>query len=122
MTSQAGLEVISEERAEEILEEFEAPTRKFKGVMGPVVTALAVITSLFAMYGAFGTVMTLVTRLVHVMLILMLTFLVYPAARKWKNRGLAWIPTEADVSNKILSKVIILGHPAWEEVSQLQNL
>jgi hypothetical protein len=35
---------------------------------------------------------------------------------------LAWIPTEADVSNKILSKVIILGHPAWEEVSQLQNL
>ena len=35
---------------------------------------------------------------------------------------LAWIPTGADVSNKILSKVIILGHPAWEEVSQLQNL
>jgi hypothetical protein len=39
-----------------------------------------------------------------------------------KESKLAWIPTEADVSNKILSKVIILGHPAWEEVSQLQNL
>jgi hypothetical protein len=31
MANEAGLEVISEERAEEILEEFEAPTRKFKG-------------------------------------------------------------------------------------------
>ena len=88
MANGPGLEVISEERAEEILEEFEAPTRKFRGAMGTIVTGLALITSLFALYGAFGTVMTLVTRLVHVMLILMLTFLVYPAARKFKNRGL----------------------------------
>jgi TRAP transporter 4TM/12TM fusion protein len=88
MATEAGLEVISEERAEEILEEFEAPTRKFKGAMGSIVTVVAVITSLFALYGAFGTVMTLVTRLVHVMLILTLTLLVYPAARRFKNRGL----------------------------------
>ncbi len=88
MATDAGLEVISEERAEEILEEFEAPTRKFKGAMNYVVTGLAVITSLFALYGAFGTVMTLVTRLVHVMLILTLTLLLYPAARRFKNRGL----------------------------------
>ncbi len=88
MATEAGLEVISDERAEEILEEFEAPTRKFKGAMGHIVTVLAVITSLFALYGAFGTVMTLVTRLVHVMLILTLTLLVYPAARKFKSRGL----------------------------------
>ncbi len=88
MATEAGLEVISEERAEEILEEFEAPTRKFKGALGHIVTVLAVITSLFALYGAFGTVMTLVTRLVHVMLVLTLTFLVYPAVRKSKNRGI----------------------------------
>jgi len=86
MATEAGLEVISEERAEEILEEFEAPTRKFKGAMGSIITVLAVITSLFALYGAFGTVMTLVTRLVHVMLILTLTLLLYPAARRFKNR------------------------------------
>jgi len=88
VATEAGLEVISEERAEEILEEFEAPTRKFKGAMNYIVTGLAVITSLFALYGAFGTVMTLVTRLVHVMLILTLTLLVYPAARRFKNRGI----------------------------------
>jgi TRAP transporter 4TM/12TM fusion protein len=89
LTNETGLEVISEERAEEILEEFEAPTRKFKGLMGYIVTGLAVFTSLFALYGAFGTVITQVSRFGHVMLILMLTFLVYPAARRFKNRGLA---------------------------------
>ena len=46
MSNDAGLEVISEERAEEILEEFEAPTRKFKGALNYVVTGLAVMTSL----------------------------------------------------------------------------
>jgi TRAP transporter 4TM/12TM fusion protein len=88
LSHETGLEIISGERAEEILEEFEAPTRKFKGALGAIVTVLAVITSLFALYGAFGTVMTLVTRLVHVMLILTLTLLVYPSARRFKNRGL----------------------------------
>jgi TRAP transporter 4TM/12TM fusion protein len=82
-------EVISQERAEEILEEFEAPTRKLKGTMGTIVTGLAVVTSLFALYGAFGTLWTYVSRFGHVMLILMLTFLVYPAFRRFKQRGLA---------------------------------
>jgi len=76
MADQAGLDVISDARAEEILEEFEAPTRKFKGAMNTLITGLAVSTSVFALYGAFGTVMTLVNRFVHVMLIEMLTFLV----------------------------------------------
>ncbi len=90
MANEQSLEIISEERAEEILEEFEAPTRKFKGLMGHIVTGLAVLTSLFALYGAYGTLLTHVSRFGHVMLILMLTFLVYPAARRSKNRGLAF--------------------------------
>ncbi len=89
MATEAGLEIISDQRAEEILEEFEAPTRKFKGTMDHIVTVLAVLTSLFALYCAFGTVITWITRFFHVLLILTLTLLVYPAARKLKNRGLA---------------------------------
>ncbi len=89
MATETGLEAISEQRAEEILEEFEAPTRKFKGTMDHIVTVLAVLTSLFALYCAFGTVITWVTRFFHVMLVLTLTLLLYPARRKFKNRGLA---------------------------------
>ena len=88
MANETGLEVIPEQRAEEILGEFETPMRKFSGAPKHLITGLAVLTSLFALYGAFGTVMTLVNRFVHVMLILILTFLVYPTSRRFKNRGL----------------------------------
>ena len=55
--------------------------------MKHVTTALAVFCSLFALYGAFGSMITQISRFVHVMMILMLTFLFYPAARRWKERG-----------------------------------
>jgi TRAP transporter 4TM/12TM fusion protein len=84
------LETLSAEQAEEILEEFEAPTRKFSGAMKHATTTLAVFCSLFALYGAFGPMITQISRFIHVMLILMLTFLFYPAARRWKTRGIAF--------------------------------
>src|SRR5512138_229578 len=90
MAEPERLEAISAERAEEILEEFEAPTRKFGGAMKYATTALAVFCSLFALYGAFGSMITQISRFVHVMMILMLTFLFYPAARRWKERGIAF--------------------------------
>ena len=105
MANEVGLDVISEARAEEILEEFEAPTRKFKGAMKYLITGLAVFTSLFALYGAFGTVMTLVNRFIHVMLIMMLTFLVYPAARRFKNRGIG-----TDMALALMS-LLIFAYP-----------
>ena len=83
------METISAEKAEEILEEFEAPTRKFTGPMWYIATALAVFCSLFALYGAFASMITQVVRYVHVMLILMLTFLYYPPSRGLKQRALA---------------------------------
>ena len=89
MAEPGGWETVSVERAEEILEEIEAPTRKFKGAMGYITTALAVSCSLFALYGAFGSMITQVSRFVHVMMILVLTFLFYPPARSWKDRNLA---------------------------------
>ena len=90
MAEQERLETISAEKAEEILEEFEAPTRKFSGPMKYITTALAVFCSLFALYGAFGSMITQISRLMHVMLILMLTFLFYPAARRWKEKSIVF--------------------------------
>ncbi|HYB21740.1 MAG TPA: TRAP transporter fused permease subunit [Thermodesulfobacteriota bacterium] len=88
VTEPGKLEAISLEKAEEILEEFEAPTRKYKGIIGYISTGLAVFCSLFALYGAFGSMITQVSRFTHVMLILMLTFLFYPPFRSWKDRGI----------------------------------
>ena len=99
------LEAISLEKAEEILEEFEAPTRKYKGIIGYISTGLAVFCSLFALYGAFGSMITQVSRFTHVMLILMLTFLFYPPFRSWKDRGIG-----ADIFFALLT-FIVFAYP-----------
>jgi TRAP transporter 4TM/12TM fusion protein len=99
------LETLSAEKAEEILEEFEAPTRKFSGAMKHATTVLAVFCSLFALYGAFGPMITQISRFIHVMLVLMLTFLFYPAARRWKARGIAF-----DVVLAVLA-FVVFGYP-----------
>jgi TRAP transporter 4TM/12TM fusion protein len=105
MAEPERLETISAEKAEEILEEFEAPTRKFAGAMKHATTALAVFCSLFALYGAFGPMITQISRFMHVMMILMLTFLFYPAARRWKESGI-----RLDIFFAVLV-VVVLGYP-----------
>ena len=39
--------------------------------------------------------------------------------RRLRSGPLAWIPTEADSFNRILSKAIIIGHSARKDVSKL---
>lgn len=108
MAEQGKWETISMEKAGEILEEFEAPTRKFMGIMGTISTALAVFCSLFALYGAFGSMITQVSRFMHVMLILMLTFLFYPPFRSWRDRRIT-----ADIFFRPIDSRCFLPIPSW---------
>ncbi len=98
-------EIISAARQEEIIEELEAPTRKFTGPLWYVVTALSVACSLFALYTAISPAMTQLVRGVHVLFVLMLTFLYYPAIRRNKSRGLVF-----DLLLALLS-LIALAYP-----------
>jgi TRAP transporter 4TM/12TM fusion protein len=80
-------EALSAEQTEQLIDEFETPTRKLKGNLNILVTVLAVACSLFALYGAASTVMTQLTRYLHVLLILVLTYLLYPINGKNKFKG-----------------------------------
>lgn len=80
-------EALSAEQTEELLEEFETPTRKLKGSINILVTVLAVTCSLFALYGAAGTVVTQLSRYLHLLFILVLTFILYPINKKDKFKG-----------------------------------
>jgi TRAP transporter 4TM/12TM fusion protein len=73
-------------KLDEVIEKEEGVTRKPNAFWTMVITALAVATSLFAIYGAVGTVTTQILRGVHVALILILIFLHYPAARKFRSK------------------------------------
>lgn len=73
-------------KVEEVIEKEEGITRKATPFWKWIVTALAVATSLFAIYAAVGTITTQILRGVHVALILCIIFLHYPAAPRFKNR------------------------------------
>lgn len=73
-------------KVEEVIEKEEGVTRKTASFWKWVITALAVATSLFAIYGAVGIITTQILRGVHVALVLCLIFLHYPAASRFKDK------------------------------------
>jgi len=81
--------LLSEEalkKAEKFIEEEEGPSRRLSGGVAAFITTAAVVMSLFHLYAAVGTIMTQVLRGIHVMFVLFLTFLVFPAAGRFKDR------------------------------------
>ncbi len=71
---------------EELIEEFEAPTRQLTGRMAALVTALAVFLSLYSLYGARETIIAHIFRAAFLLLALVLTFFLYPSSKKWRTR------------------------------------
>ena len=77
-------------KAAEFVEAEEGATHRLKGMLAPFVTALAVGISLFHLYTAYDIVATQTLRPVHVACILVLTFLLFPIARGFRNRIMPW--------------------------------
>jgi TRAP-type uncharacterized transport system fused permease subunit len=81
--------VITEEalkEAEKYVEEEEGPSRRLTGRMDLFITVVAVVMSLIHLYAAIGVITTQILRGVHVMFVLLLSFLVFPSFKRFKNR------------------------------------
>ena len=73
---------------EQISEEYDLTSsyRNYKGIMAAIVTIVAVAMSLFHLYTAgFGVLLALKQRAVHLAFVLVLVFLFYPLAEKFKD-------------------------------------
>jgi TRAP transporter 4TM/12TM fusion protein len=77
-------------RAEEMIEREEGVHNRLGGWLAAFVTAVAVGTSLFHLYTAYAIVRPEHLRATHVALVLLLTFLIFPLARRYKNRVMWW--------------------------------
>jgi TRAP transporter 4TM/12TM fusion protein len=77
-------------RAEEMIEREEGVQHKLKGWLAAFVATVAVATSLFHLYTAYAIVRPEHLRAIHVALVLFLTFLIFPLARRYKNRVMWW--------------------------------
>jgi TRAP transporter 4TM/12TM fusion protein len=77
-------------RAEEMIEREEGVHNKLKGALAAFVAAVAVATSVFHLYAAYSIVRPEHLRAIHVALVLFLTFVIFPVARRFKNRVMWW--------------------------------
>ncbi|MCC7547175.1 MAG: TRAP transporter fused permease subunit [Burkholderiales bacterium] len=76
--------------ARELAEREEGATNTLRGPLGPAVTVLAVAMALLHLYAAYAVVPAFILRPLHVGFVLALTFVLYPAAMRWRNRMMPW--------------------------------
>jgi TRAP transporter 4TM/12TM fusion protein len=84
---------VSEEalrRAEEVIEQEEGVHNRFSGWRAAMVGTIAVAMSLFHLYTAYAIVRPEHLRATHVAFVLLLTFLIFPVARRFRHRIMPW--------------------------------
>ncbi|MDH4189939.1 MAG: TRAP transporter fused permease subunit [Betaproteobacteria bacterium] len=77
-------------KAEQYIEEEEGVQNKLGGRLGIFVSVVAVVMSTFHLYSAYSIVQTDILRAVHVAFVLFISFLVFPAARRFRHRIMWW--------------------------------
>ncbi|HOW56100.1 MAG TPA: TRAP transporter fused permease subunit [Syntrophorhabdaceae bacterium] len=85
-TADAELTEEQKKKIEELIEQEEGVTRKVTGFWDAIITCLAIIMSLFAIYTTIFPVTTQIVRGVHVALLLALSFLYYPLSKRFKGK------------------------------------
>ncbi len=77
-------------KVEALIEAEEGATNRIGGWLGVAITAFAVGVSLFHLYAAYEIVPAYVMRPVHVFCVMFLAFLLYPVARRFRDRIMWW--------------------------------
>ncbi|MET0443441.1 MAG: TRAP transporter fused permease subunit, partial [Pseudorhodoplanes sp.] len=86
-------EIVSDatmQKVEELIEAEEGAANRLLGWAGIISTAIAVSMSLFHLYAAYAIVPTQELRYIHVAFTLILAFLLFPAARRFRDRVRWW--------------------------------
>lgn len=86
----AALDAEKRRRVEELVEQEEGASNRLSGWTGRLVAGLAVAATLFHLYAAYDIVPTQTLRPIHVGLVLLLIFLSFPLAPRWRDRVRWW--------------------------------
>ncbi len=77
-------------RLERLIEEEEGAQNRFRGWLAWVATGVALVMALFHLYAAWSIVPTNELRFIHVGFAMVLGFLLFPAARRFRHRVMPW--------------------------------
>src|SRR5437588_7080562 len=100
---------VSEEKlrkAEAYVEAEEGVVNRLSGWSGTVVTAIAIAMTLFHLYAAYDIVPTQPLRYAHVAVVMVLCFLLFPLAARYRNRIQPWDVVAAAAAVAILAYAI----------------
>ncbi len=96
-------------RVEELIEEDEGAHNRYGGALAVFLTACAVVMSLFHLYAAVEIVPAYMLRPVHVAFALVLVFLMFPAAKRFRHRLMWWDVMLAITSIAIIGYILYWG-------------
>jgi len=96
-------------RAEDFVEEEAGRANRLRGPLGVFVTLAAVAMSLFHLYAAYEIVPTQTLRPLHVSMVLVLCFLSFPVAARFRDRIMPWDWAAAAVAIGIVVYLIVGG-------------
>src|SRR3954466_15194949 len=106
LTSQGAVSEEALRKAEEFIEQEEGAANRLAGIAGIVVTLIAVAMTLFHLYAAYDIVPTQPLRYAHVAFVMVLCFLLFPLAARFRNRIQAWDVLAAAAAVAILAYAI----------------
>ncbi|CAG0974262.1 C4-dicarboxylate TRAP transporter large permease protein DctM [Burkholderiales bacterium] len=100
--------------AEAYIEQEEGATSRHRGALASLATALLVAMSLFHLYAAVEIVPAQVLRPVHVGFVLVLVFLLFPIAARYRNRLMWWDVVCALLGLATIAYLIAGGDDIWD--------
>ena len=109
-------------KAEEFIEQEEGAANRLIGIAATAVTAIAIAMSLFHLYAAYDIVPTQPLRYTHVAFVLVLSFLLFPVARRFRNRIQWWDVIAAAVCVGILIYAIVGGEEFTDRATSPDRL
>src|SRR4051794_23942696 len=96
-------------KAESYIEAEEGATNRLSGWAGTVTTAILVVMTAFHLYAAYDIVPTQELRYIHVAFVLLLSYLLFPVAVRYRNRIRWWDVLPAIASVGIIAYALYGG-------------
>ncbi|MBL8700629.1 MAG: TRAP transporter fused permease subunit [Alphaproteobacteria bacterium] len=115
-----ALDADKRRRVDELVEQEEGATNRLSGWKGALVTALAIGATLFHLYAAYDIVPTQMLRPIHVGLVLLLIFLSFPLAPRWRDR-IRWWDVLAALASVAVVAYIVEGGEDFGDRSSLPD-
>src|SRR6266481_4199199 len=108
-------------KAEQFIEAEEGASNKLRGALGIFVSATAVTMSLFHLYTAYAIVPTQVLRPVHVGFVLFLSYLLFPASKRYRHRIMWWDWVAAFGAIAVIAYILQGGDDIWDRNTSPDN-